>query len=121
MLLVIPAFILVGFIVWVAQHDVAHLILFLPGIILIPIISLIPAAMNRGVPLCLPNEEAKSAGRGVKMMAMMIVPAGLSGIASWAFSTGWLGWMLLAEFVIAVPIYFGLLAYVSRLRWPSIE
>jgi ABC-2 type transport system permease protein len=119
--LVIPAFILVGFITWVAHHNVSQLLLFLPGIILIPIISLVPAALNRGVPLCLPNEEAKSAGRSMKMMVVMVVAAGLSGIASWAFSTGWLGWMLLGEVLIAVPIYFGLLARVSRLKWPSIE
>jgi hypothetical protein len=121
MLLVIPAFIVVGFMIWVVQHDSSHLLLFLPGIILIPIISLVPAAMNRGVPLCLPNEEAKSAGRSMKMMVVMIVAAGLSGVASWAFSAGWIGWMLLGELVIAVPIYFGLMLRVSRLRWQSID
>ena len=120
-LLIIPAFILVGFIVWVVQHNVSHLLLFLPGIILIPIVSLVPAAMNRGVPLSLPNEEAKSAGRSMKMMVVIIVAVVLSGVASWAFSAGWFGWMLLAEILIAVPVYFGLQALISRLRWKSID
>jgi ABC-2 type transport system permease protein len=119
--LVIPAFIVVGFIIWVAQHDVSHLLLFLPGIILLPVVSLVPAALNRGVPLSLPNEEAKSAGRSMKMMLIMIVAAGLSGVASWAFSAGWFWWMILGELLVIVPLYFGLLALVSRLRWPSID
>jgi ABC-2 type transport system permease protein len=120
-LLVIPAFIVIGFIVWVAQRNASHLLLFLPGILLLPIVSLVPAALNRGVPLCVPNEEAKSAGRSVKMMVVMILAVVLSGIASSAFAAGWFGWMLLAEFLIAVPIYLGLRARVSRLRWPSME
>jgi ABC-2 type transport system permease protein len=120
-LLALPAFIVIGFIVWVAQRHFSHLLLFLPGVILMPIVSLIPAAMNRGVPLSQPNEEAKSAGRSLKMIAVMIVAAGLSGISAWAFSAGFFGWMLLAELVVAVPVYFGLLALISRLRWPPMD
>ena len=47
-LLMIPVFILIGLIVWVAQHNVSHLLLFLPGLILLPIVALVPAAMRRG-------------------------------------------------------------------------
>jgi hypothetical protein len=121
MLIVIPAFIVIGFIVWVAKHDLSHLLLFLPGIVLLPIVSLVPAALKGGVPLSVPNEEAKSAGRSLKMIVVMIVAAGFSGIASWAFSAGWFGWLMLAELLITIPVYFGLRALVSRLRWSSIE
>ena len=119
--LIVPAFIVMGLIVWIAQHSITHLLLFLPGIILIPIVSLMPAALRRGVPLSLPNEEAKSVGRNMKMLVVMMVAAGLSAIAAWALSRGWFWWMMLAELLVALPIYFGLLALVSRLRWPSID
>ena len=95
-LLVVPAFILIGFIVWVAQHDISHLLLFLPGLILIPIVSLVPAALRRGVPLCYPNEEIKSAGRSMKMMVVMLGAMVLSGIATWTFKAGYFWWFILA-------------------------
>jgi ABC-2 type transport system permease protein len=120
-LLVLPLFILIAFIVWVAQHDISHILLFLPGFILVPIISLVPAAMRRGVPLSFPNEEIKSASRNVKLMGVMIVAAVLSGAASWAFKAGLFWWFILAETAIAIPIYFGLAALVSRLPWKQVE
>lgn len=120
-LLALPAFILVSFIIWVARRDAAHLLLLLPGFFLLPIVAMVPALMRRGVPLSLPNEEAKSAGRGLKMFGVMIPAALLSGLASWAFTTGWFGWMLLGELLIVVPLYFGLRALVSKRTWPSIE
>lgn len=120
-ILTIPTFILIGFIVWVAQHNVSHLLLFLPGAILIPIVSLVPAAMRRGVPLTLPNEEIKSAGRSMKMMIVMFGAMALSGIASWTFKAGYFWWFILAEIVFALPVYFGLGALVSRLRWKPLD
>jgi len=120
-LLAVPSFILIGFIVWVAQHNVSHLLLFLPGLILIPIVSLVPAAMRRGTPLTLPNEEIKSAGRSMKMMVVMFGAMAMSGIASWTLQAGYFWWMILAEAVIALPAYFGLAALVSRQRWRPME
>ncbi len=117
----VPAFILTGFIVWIVRHDVSHLLLFLPGMILLPVVSLVPAALRRGVPLSFPNEEAKSAGRGLKMVGVMAVAAVLSGAATWPTKTGWFWWLILAEVVIVTPIYFGLFVLVSRLRWKPIE
>jgi len=119
--LALPAFILTGFIVWVAQRNVSHLLLFPPGLILVPLVSLVPAVMRRGVPLSLPNEEIKAAGRSVKMMGVIIAAGALSLVASFAFKMGWFWWFILAEVAIATPIYFGLLALVSRLKWKPIE
>jgi ABC-2 type transport system permease protein len=120
-LLTVPAFILIGFIIWVARHNVSHLLLLLPGLILIPIVSLIPAALRRGVPLSFPNEEIKSAGRSLKMAGVMMFAVIVSFVAAWAFKAGYFWWLILAELVIAVPGYFGLSAMISRLRWKSLE
>src|SRR6185437_15438268 len=118
-LLSVPVFILVCFVLWVVQRNPSHLLLFLPAFILMPIAALVPAALNQGVPLCRPNEEARSAARNAKIFGAML-PAGIvSGIAVWAFSAGWFWWMLLGELTLAVPVYFGLRSLVSRLRWQS--
>jgi hypothetical protein len=120
-LLALPAFVLVGFIFWIAQRNASHLLLLLPGAILMPIVALIPSLLRHGTPLSLPNEEAKSAARGLKMFAVMIPAAALSVLASQAFSTGWFAWLIGAELLVAVPLYFGLRAHISKLRWPSID
>jgi len=119
--LAIPSIILVGFIIWVVQHDVSQLVLFLPGLLLLPVMSLVPAALNRGVPLSLPNEEIKSAGRSMKMMVIMLLAIGISGIASATYKFGYLWWMLLAETIILLPVYVGLLVFVSRKRWKPLD
>jgi len=117
----VPSLILVGFIVWVVHHHVADLVLFLPGIMLMPVMSLVPAALGRGVPLSLPNEEIKSAGRAMKMMVVMFVAMGVSGAAAAAYKFGYFWWMILGETVILLPVYFGLVAFVSRRRWKPLE
>jgi hypothetical protein len=119
--LAVPSIILVGFIVWMVQHNVSHLVLFLPGLMLLPVASVVPAVLSRGVPLSLPNEEIKSAGRSMKMMIIMFVAIAISAVASVAHRFGYLWWMLLAEAVILLPLYVGLLAFVSRRRWKPLE
>lgn len=120
-LLAVPSIILIGFIIWMVQHDVSKLVLFLPGLMLMPVVSLVPAVLGRGIPLSLPNEEIKSAGRSMKIMVVMFVAMGISGVASLANRFGHLWWMILAEAVILLPLYFGLLAFVSRRRWKPLE
>ena len=103
------------------QHNVTHLVLFLPGLMLMPVVSLVPAALGRGVPLSLPNEEIKSAGRSMKMMIVMLVAMAISAVAAVTYKFGYIWWMILAEAVILLPVYFGLLAFVSRKRWNTLE
>jgi ABC-2 type transport system permease protein len=119
--LVAPSLILIGFIAWMVQHNVTHLVLFLPGLMLMPVVSLVPAALGRGVPLSLPNEEIKSAGRSMKMMIVMLVAMAISAVAAVTYKFGYIWWMILAEAVILLPVYFGLLAFVSRKRWHTLE
>jgi ABC-2 type transport system permease protein len=119
--LAIPSTILLAFLIWIVQHNVSHLALFLPGLLLMPVMSLVPAALNRGIPLSLPNEEIKSAGRSMKTMIIMFGAIGISIVASMAQKFGYLWWMILAEVVILVPTYFGLLALASRRRWKPLD
>ena len=108
-------------IMWFAQKDASSLLLLLPGLIATPVTALVPAALNRGIPLSLPTEEAKSANRSMIMIGVMFISIALSGIALWSWSNGWFKWMLLAELLVTVPVYIGLRIVVSKLRWQSIE
>jgi ABC-2 type transport system permease protein len=121
LLLTLPVVLVICLLVWLVQRDVSQLLLFLPGILLMPLVALVPALLHRGMPLSLPNEEAKSAVRTVKMFGVMLLAAILSGITSWAFSAGWFGWLIAGELIVVIPAYLGGRVLVSRLRWRPVE
>ncbi|HWD93665.1 MAG TPA: hypothetical protein VG938_15085 [Verrucomicrobiae bacterium] len=120
-LLAAPMVILIAAVIWCVQRDATQLLLFLPGIILMPVVAMIPAIMRRGVPLSLPNEEAKSAGRTLKMFVVIPLALVLSGLTTWAFSHHWFGWLVLGELMVVVPVYFFLRMVTAKLRWRSLE
>jgi hypothetical protein len=120
-LLILPSILILATIMWLALKDASNLLLLLPGLIATPVTAMVPAALNRGIPLSLPTEEAKSANRSLIMFGVMIVSLALSGIALWSWSTGWFEWMILAELLVAIPVYIALRVLVAKLRWQSIE
>jgi hypothetical protein len=120
-LLILPLVAAMAIITGFAQKSIADLALLLPGLILMPTMALVPAALHRGVPLSHPNEEAKSANRTMIMVVVMMISFALSGFAYWSWTGGWFKWMLLAEILVTTPIYVGLRFVVSRLRWESID
>lgn len=121
LLLAFPAFVAVGLIMCMIQRDASKLLLFLPGMILTPVAALIPALLNRGIPLSMPSEESKSAGRSLKMLGVMVLAAVLSGLTAWTLAVGWFAWMIAAELMLVIPTYLGLRFLVSKMRWRSIE
>lgn len=121
LILAFPAFAVILLIMWFVRRDVSTLLLFLPGLILVPIAGLLPALFRRGVPLSMPSEEAKSAKRSVKMFGVMILAAILSGLTAWSLHNGHFTWMIAGELLIAIPTYLGLRFLVSKLPWQPME
>jgi hypothetical protein len=77
--------------------------------------------MGQGVPLSQPIESAKAAGRGVRMIGVMLFSFMLAGIASAAWQYGWFVWFLAVELVVAAVIYLVLSRVIKNSRWPSME
>jgi hypothetical protein len=121
LLLAGPVVIFIAAVIWIMQRDLSLLLLFLPGVILMPVAAMIPAVTRRGVPFSIPNEEAKSAARALKMFAIIPLAMLLSGMTSWARSGGWFGRMLLGELLLAIALYLGLRFWASKLRWKPLE
>lgn len=119
--LVLPMLVLFGLIVWLMVGASSQLALLLPGLIALPVYALIPCLGGKAVPLSLPTEEAKSAGRGVTLIGVMMIAMALSGLASWAWSDGWFWWLVLAETIVAAGIYAGLYASLRTVRWKPLE
>jgi hypothetical protein len=120
-LLTLPILLLVGLVVWLFTRDVSQFILFLPGLIALPVFALVPSLAGKGVPLSAPTDAAKATGRSLNMFLVMIAAFALAGITGLARSQGWFWWMLLGETVVAMGIYVVLRAMVDRKRWPSAE
>jgi hypothetical protein len=115
--LTLPLVVVVGLIAAGLSRDLTRLLLLLPGVLALPVYALIPCLGGRAVPLSLPPEEAKSAGRGLTMVGVMLVAMALSGLAAFAWSTGWFWWLLAVETVVVAVVHFALRAAIAQARW----
>ena len=120
-LLTLPVLVVFGLFAWVMRGQVTELALLLPGLIALPVYSLIPNLGGKGVPLSLPTEEAKSAGRGLTMIGVMAISGLLSAVATFAWSGGWFWWLVMFELVAVAALYVGMRASISAARWPPLE
>ena len=100
-LLTLPTVVVFGLLAWLLQGASSELLLLLPGLIALPVYSLIPNLDGKGVPLSLPVDNAKSAGRGLTMIAVMFVSMVISGLALWAKNSGWFWEFIAAETAVA--------------------
>ena len=116
-----PALLAVTAICGFALKQGAQLPLLLPGLITLPLFALYPHMGGKCVPLSVSGEAAKSAGRGLAMLGVMMISMALSAVALWAWSTGWFRWFLLAETVAAAAIFALMQASLASVRWPSVE
>jgi hypothetical protein len=116
-----PVLVLYGLIFLLLGTEPARLALLLPGLIALPVYSLVPCLGGKAVPLSLPNEEAKSAGRGLQMILVMLISGSLSGVAMWAWSAGFFLWLVLGELIVAAGLYAMMRASLVGARWSSLE
>lgn len=120
-MLTLPILILYALIVWLMGAKLAHLALLLPGLVALPVYSLIPCLGGKAVPLSQPIEEAKSAGRGLHMILAMMASFAVAGLAVWSWSVNWFGWFLLVETIVVGGIYVIMRASLNSVRWSSTE
>jgi ABC-2 type transport system permease protein len=115
---------LIGFLIVLARlmaSESSQLPLLVPGIIALPVYAMIACLGGNAVPLSLPSEEAKSAGRGVTLIGVLVISAFLALVATLSWNYGWFKWLLLIEFAAAIGLYFSLRAVVASARWKSLE
>lgn len=99
----------------------SHLPLLLPGIIALPFYAMLACLGGKAVPLSLPGEEAKSAARGLTMMAVMMVSGLFALLATLSWNYGWFKLLLFAEAVSVIGLYIPMRASVESSRWVSLE
>lgn len=120
-LLMAPVLILVSLIVWLLRGNLEDLLLFIPGLIALPAFSLVPALSGQGVPLSMPTDAAKAAGRSLNMFLVTFLAIGLSALASFAWSHGWFWPLVACEAVVVAVVYVLMYSSIARGRWPADE
>jgi hypothetical protein len=117
--LTVPLVIAYGLITFLLSKDPKALALMLPGLIMLPVYTLIPNIGGAAVPLSEAAEEAKSARRGLVYALATISAALIAGLAIWAQLTGWFQWFIIGELALAAAIYFPLRFSLASTGWPS--
>jgi hypothetical protein len=119
--LTLPLVILFGLIAWLFSRETSQLLLLLPGVVALPVYAMVACLGGKAVPLSLPTEEGKSAGRGALMLVSMMIGFALAGIVTWSWTAGWFWWLLLVETIAAAVLYAAMRAALARANWPSME
>ncbi|MEP6671943.1 MAG: hypothetical protein ABJF10_22465 [Chthoniobacter sp.] len=103
------------------HRETTNLFLMLPGLMTLPIFTLIPHLGGRAVPFSKAGEEAKSARRGLDLFIVMIISVGLSFLSTRAWDDGWFRSLLLGEAAVATIAYVLMRRSLASMRWPSAE
>jgi hypothetical protein len=119
--LTLPMLVLLALALWFFGNDQINCFLMLPGLVALPIYSIVPCMGGKAVPFSLPAEEAKSAGRGLNMIGVMLVAMILSGLGVWAWTSGWFWQFILGETVVVIGVYIALRVALNKTRWTPLE
>jgi hypothetical protein len=117
--LTLPLVLAYTLITYLLCRDLSSLVLMLPGLMVVPVYTLIPHLGGTAVPLSEATEEAKSAGRGLTYVLAMFAAMFLGGLATFARYKGWLHWFLLGEFAVVAVAYFQMRRSLRSVRWSS--
>ena len=105
----------------ILTHGIGQIPMLLPGIVVMPIYAILPSLSGKGLPLSVPIEEGKSAGRGLTMLGAIFFSFVIAGMASVAEHFGVFYWFLAAEVILAGIIYWALRRLLSGKRWESLQ
>jgi hypothetical protein len=120
-ILTLPLLLLTAGVAWFLISDASKLLLLVPGLLAIPVYSLVPCLNGLAVPLSQPTEEANSANRGLYLILAAVTSMVLAGLTTWSWHTGWLGGFVVIESVAVVILYFVLKSAALHSLWPSEE
>ena len=111
---------LIGF----TSRGTTQLALLIPGLIALPVYSLIPSMAAARCPCHSPPKTQNRSGAGLIMFVVMFISMALSGLAAWSWADGWFLWFVVGEAAVAALIYAALrrsLEICAGLRWSDAE
>ena len=119
--LTVPLVIIYALITYLLSRDERALALVLPGLIILPVYTLLPNLGGAAVPLSEAAEEAKSTRRGLAYLGATAAASLVASVAIWAQLNGFFLWFLLAEIAVVAAIYFPMRLSLASVRWAPQE
>jgi hypothetical protein len=119
--LAVPLLAVFGLAIRLLEGRGSDWVLLLPGLVALPIYALVPNLGGKAVPLSFAIEDAKSVGRGLVFLPVMLISFAISGLSVWARSGGWFWPFVLVEFVVAVIVYVPMSRSIAAVSWPALE
>jgi hypothetical protein len=119
--LTFPLMLVFAALCYLLERGSSSLALLIPGLLALPIYALAGCLGGKAVPLSLPTEEGKAAGRGLGMIVVMMISAavGLTAVAAW--SMGWFKWLLIGETIAVIGVYTLIRTTMGGAKWDSME
>lgn len=118
--LMVPALCLASGLLMLVIHSRSALLLALPGLVAIPIVSLLPACVDTYLPLSRsPQVGTQSAKNTTLMLGTMLTMGILAGISYVASEMNFLPILLAVEIAIVVTVYWALKRHIQNrpLHW----
>jgi hypothetical protein len=111
--LLIPALCIAAILIgYLAPGGGQGLLLAFPGVVALPVLSLVPAVTQEYLPLSRPVTRGEQSSRNVSLMFMtMIVMAGVLVVSYLAWASGLIWYLVAIEGVIAIVLY----QYLNRM------
>jgi len=116
-----PALLILAIAVFLIPGGASKMVMLLPGVIAMPVFAYFAGAWGKTIPFARPSEEAKSAGRGLSLVGMMISSFLISGIAIAAQKMGFLMGYLLLEAALGFALCLILNKSIDAIKWPPAE
>ena len=121
-LLAFPALLLLAGIIITLKRFDARLLLLLPGVVILPLWSMVPGILETWLPFSRPFDAKTQGQRGcITMTIVMGVSAGLSYLASLSLRQAWFPAFMLGEIAIAAAIFTAMCASMSRRKEYNIQ
>jgi ABC-2 type transport system permease protein len=121
LVLTLPVFLVFLLILYFVRHGSTNWLLLLPGIVSLPAYSMIPTLGSGGVPLSRAAEDAKSVSRGLTILPVLFVSMVISGLATWAWTSGWFWSFMVGETIVATGAYVVMRRGLAAARWRALE
>jgi hypothetical protein len=118
--LALPALVGFGVLAWFTQGELSKLVLLIPGFIAMPVFALLPS-LRGVVPLSQPTDEAKSTGRSLSVIGLIMLTTAIAGSATVAAMFGYFWHFVAIELLVMAPVYAALRLKLARTRWAPLE
>lgn len=121
LILMTPVLLLVAlFAGFLAPHP-TDMLQVVPGLMLAPLWAVIACRNGRAVPLSLPSEDARAAGRSIGVLPPLIITMIVSWLGMMATARGWFTYFVICEIVLVAAMYMIVRRGVDDARWESLE